>query len=128
MGAATNGGCAYSTMARFVDGDGKMLATIIGFAVGVLLRHAREMEMAVEPAPAPAPVGSLFAGSWARVWAGALACAFVAWSLYEILRRWRTRPGDKRFIELILAPRYRLSTAAALVGLPGALLFLILAQ
>jgi Sulphur transport len=33
MGAAMNGGYAYSTMARFVDGDGKMLATIIGFAV-----------------------------------------------------------------------------------------------
>jgi uncharacterized membrane protein YedE/YeeE len=32
LGAAVNGGCAYSTMARFVDGDGTMLATIIGFA------------------------------------------------------------------------------------------------
>ncbi|MEA2910967.1 MAG: uncharacterized protein QOJ15_3048 [Bradyrhizobium sp.] len=126
MGAAMNGGCAYSTMARFVDGDGKMLATIIGFAVGVFcFATLAKWRWLTQPAPAPALVGSLFAGSWARVWAGALACAFVAWSLYEILRLWRTRPGDKRFIELILAPRYRLSTAAALVGLPGALLFLI---
>lgn len=126
VGAAINGGCAYSTMARFVDGDGKMLATIIGFAVGVVcFATLAQGGWLAQPAPAPALVGSLIAGNWARVWAGALACAFAAWSLYEILRLFRTRPSDQRFIALILAPRYRLSTAAALVGLPGALLFLI---
>src|SRR6266851_359440 len=36
LGAAINRGCAFSTMARFADGDGKMLAAIIGFALGVL--------------------------------------------------------------------------------------------
>jgi uncharacterized membrane protein YedE/YeeE len=126
VGAAMNGGCAYSTMARFVDGDGKMLATISGFAVGVFcFATLAKWGWLTQPAPAPALIGSLLAGKWARVWAAALACAFVAWSLYEILRLWRRRPADKRFIELILAPRYRLSTAAALVGLPGALLLLI---
>jgi hypothetical protein len=48
----------------------------------------------------------------------------LAWALYEILRLWRTRARDERIIELILAPRYRLSTAAVMVGLSGALLFL----
>jgi uncharacterized membrane protein YedE/YeeE len=126
VGAAINGGCAYSTMARFVDGDGKMLATIIGFAIGVFcfVTLAKWGWLAL-PAPAPALVGSLLGGKWARVWVTVLACAFVAWSLYEIIRLWRTRPADARFIALVLAPRYRLSTAAALVGLPGALLLLI---
>lgn len=78
MGAAMNGGCAYSTMARFVDGDGKMLATIIGFAVGVFcFATLAKWRWLIQRAPAPALVGSLFAGSWGRVWAGALACAFV---------------------------------------------------
>src|SRR5207249_6418247 len=36
LGAAINGGCAYSTMARFVDGDGRMLAAILGFVAGAL--------------------------------------------------------------------------------------------
>lgn len=126
MGAAMNGGCAYSTMARFVDGDGKMLATIIGFAVGVFcFVTLAKWGWLTRPTPAPALVGSLLAGKWAWVWAGALACVFVAWALYEILRLWLTRPADTRFIELILAPHYRLSTAAALVGLSGALLFLL---
>jgi uncharacterized membrane protein YedE/YeeE len=125
IGAAINGGCAYSTMARFVDGDGKMLATIIGFAVGVFCFVTLvKWGWLTRPAPAPALVGSLLNGK-ALVWVGVLACGLVAWSLYEIMRLWRTRPADKRFIKLILAPRYRLSTAAALVGLPGALLFLI---
>ena len=126
MGAAVNGGCAYSTMARFVDGDGKMLATIIGFAVGIFcFATLAKWGWLTRPAPEPAWVGSLLAGKWARIWAETLACAFLAWALYEILRLWRTRARDERVIELILAPRYRLSTAALLVGLSGALLFLL---
>jgi uncharacterized protein len=126
MGAAMNGGCAYSTMARFVDGDGKMLATIIGFAVGIFcFATLAKWGWLTRPAPAPAWVGSLLAGKWARICAAILACAFLAWALYEILRLWRTRAKGERVIELILAPRYRLSTAALLVGLSGALLFLL---
>lgn len=125
LGAAVNGGCAYSTMARFVDGDGKMLATIIGFAVGIFcFATLAKWGWLTRPTPEPAWVGSLLAGKWARIWAGILACAFLAWALYEILRLWRTRARDERIIELILAPRYRLSTAAVMVGLSGALLFL----
>ncbi len=126
VGAAMNGGCAYSTMARFVDGDGKMLATIIGFAVGVFcFATLAKWGWLMRPAPAPALVGLLLAGKWAWIWVGVMACAFVAWALYEILRLWQTLPSNKRFVELILASRYRLSTAAVLVGLPGALLFLM---
>ena len=117
LGAAVNGGCAYSTMARFVDGDGKMLATIIGFAVGIFcFATLAKWGWLTRPAPEPAWVGSLLAGKWARIWAGILACAFLAWALYEILRLWRTRAREERIIELILAPRYRLSTAAVMVG------------
>jgi uncharacterized membrane protein YedE/YeeE len=119
LGAAINHGCAFSTMARFADGDGKMLATIIGFALGVLgFATLAGWRWLPRPVPAPALVGSLLA------WAMAPAFVFLAWALYESARLWRTRPSDTRLTDLILAPRYRLSTAALLVGLPGALLFL----
>src|SRR5262249_32220395 len=36
VGAAVNGACAVSTMARLVDGEGGMLMTVFGFALGVL--------------------------------------------------------------------------------------------
>jgi uncharacterized protein len=121
LGAAINGGCAYSTMARFVDGDGKMLATIAGFALGVLgfIALAR-WQWLPRPSPAPPLVGSLL--GWAKVPAF-LALAFLGWATYEGVRLWRTRDTGTRFADLVLAPRYRLSTAALLIGLSGALLF-----
>ncbi len=37
VGAGINGACAYSTMTRLADGEGRMVATIAGFALGVLV-------------------------------------------------------------------------------------------
>jgi uncharacterized membrane protein YedE/YeeE len=37
LGAGINGACAYSTMARFVDGEAGMLVTIAGFGLGVFV-------------------------------------------------------------------------------------------
>src|SRR6266545_3604304 len=60
LGAAINGGCAYSTMARFVDGDGRMLAAILGFAAGVFgFVVLVGWNWLARPAPAPALVGYL---------------------------------------------------------------------
>src|ERR1700704_3655541 len=36
VGAAINGACAYSTMARLADGEGRMLAAGVAFGLGVL--------------------------------------------------------------------------------------------
>ena len=120
LGAAINGGCAYSTMARFVDGDGRMLAAILGFAAGVFgFIVLVGWNWLARPAPAPALVGYLLP------WSILLAIAILAWALYEAVRLWRSRDTKTRLIDLLLAPRYRLSTAALLIGLPGALLFLI---
>jgi uncharacterized membrane protein YedE/YeeE len=125
LGAAINGGCAYSTMARLVDGEGKMLATVGGFAVGVFCFVTLVgWQWLPRPSPTPALVGALLA--WAMVPAIVfLAFAALAWAIYESARLWRSRETGARFIDLVLAPRYRLSTAALLIGLPGAVLFLI---
>jgi uncharacterized membrane protein YedE/YeeE len=121
LGAAINGGCAYSTMARFVDGDGKMLATVAGFGLGVLcfIVLAR-WQWLPRPSPATPLVGSLLGWAWVPA---LLALAFLGWATYEGVRLWRTRDTGARFADLVLAPRYRLSTAALLIGLSGALLF-----
>lgn len=123
IGAAVNGACAYSTMARLVDGDGKMLAAISGFALGVLgFIMLAGWQWLPRPAPAPALIGSLLDRAMLPAVAVA-AIAFVAWAVYESARLWRTREAGARIVDLLLAPRYRLSTAALLIGLPGALLF-----
>jgi hypothetical protein len=92
----------------------------------LLLRYAREMGMA-DATCSRAGMGRI-AARWkmgTHLGGDISVCAFLAWALYEILRLWRTRATDERVIELILAPRYRLSTTALLVGLSGALLFLL---
>jgi uncharacterized membrane protein YedE/YeeE len=120
LGAAINGGCAYSTMARLMDGDGRMLAAIVGFGGGVLLfATLAGSGLLTRPASAPALIDTMLP------WSAALAALMLLWALYEAVRLWRSRDRDARFIDLLLASRYRLSTAALLIGLPGALLFLL---
>lgn len=120
LGAAINGGCAYSTMARLVDGDGRMLATITGFAGGVLIFCTLAgRNVLARPTPAPARIDALLP------WSMLLAAMILIWALYEAVRLWRSRDAGARLVDLLLAPRYRLSTAALLIGLPGAILFLL---
>jgi uncharacterized membrane protein YedE/YeeE len=120
VGSGINGACAYSTMARMVDGEGRMLVTIAGFAVGVaafvLLLGAG---WSLRPTPAPALVGAL--AGWAK-W---LALAVIPVGLFEAVRLWRTRPKGASLGRLVLAPRYRLSTAALLIGIAAALIFFL---
>jgi uncharacterized membrane protein YedE/YeeE len=120
LGAAINGGCAYSTMTRLADGDGRMLAAITGFAGGVLaFSTLAGSNLLARPVPAPARIDAVLP------WSAVLAAMILLWALYEAVRLWRSRDRNTRLINLLLAPRYRLSTAALLIGLPGALLFLL---
>ncbi len=54
-----------------------------------------------------------------------LAVGFGVWAIYEAVRLWRTREPGASLRDLVLARRYRLSTAAMLMGLTGAALFLL---
>lgn len=120
LGAAFNGACAYSTMARLVDGEGAMFVAIAGFALGAAgFSVLADWQWLPRPMSVPALLESVLA------WALLLATGFVLWAAYEAMRLWRTRPPGQRFVDLLLARRYRLSTAAMLIGLSGALLFLI---
>jgi hypothetical protein len=46
-----------------------------------------------------------------------------ALAVLEILRLWRTRERGRSLLTLLAAPRYRLSTAAMVVGICGGLLY-----
>jgi uncharacterized membrane protein YedE/YeeE len=121
VGAAVNGACAYSTMARLADGEGRMLVAGVAFALGVLCFVTLvDWRLIDRPAPTPALVGSLL--GWSLVVAAAV---LVPWGLYEAARLWRTRPAGLRAHALVLAPQYRLSSAAMLIGMAGAAIFLV---
>jgi len=125
LGAGINGACAYSTMARLVDGEGGMLASVAGFALGVAaFLAASDASWLARPSPAPAGLPALVetaAGTSAAALLLPLALLGLLAAL-EVLRLWRRRPSGSGLRALLLAPQYRLSTAALLIGLAAALL------
>jgi len=119
LGAGINGACAYSTMTRMVDGEGRMLAAVAGCALGItaFIRLAGQNWLA-RPAPASTGVGLFLS-------IGVIAALVpIAWAIYEAIRLWRTRRRDLRFHEHVLAPQYRLSATALIAGVAGASIFL----
>ena len=117
-GAAINGACAYSTMTRLMDGEGRMAATVVGFAIGVVLFSVLVgAGHLAPPRPAPTDIGQLTA------WAWVIVPALGLFAGYEAVRLWRSRPPGTPFRQLILARQYRLSTAALLIGIAGATIF-----
>ena len=120
LGAGINGACAYSTMARLAEGEASMVVAIAGFAAGIFGFSLLVGGGAVaRPSPAPALILSL--SNWGLV----LAALLLAFGAYEIWRLWRGRPIGKSLGGLILARPYRLSTAALVMGISGALVFLL---
>jgi hypothetical protein len=119
LGAALNGGCAYSTMSRLVDGETAMLVAIAGFGLGVGgFALVAGWQWLPRPQPAPILLPDVLS------WVGVIAFAVVAWAVYEGIRLWRTRDATTSFASLVLSRRYRLSTAALVMGVSGSLLFL----
>lgn len=120
LGAAINGGCAFSTLARLAEGQLAMLGTLGGFVLGAIgflrLMHAGWV---AAPVPSPSMVGVLIMG-------GALLLpALATWALYELVRLWRSRSPGAAIERLLAAPQYRLSSAAMLIGLANGGLYLI---
>jgi hypothetical protein len=113
VGAATNGGCAFSTLGHLANGNLWMLTTLFGFCIGVaglsIMVPMTEHGQALTPLISKAPK-LLILVSLALLW------LFLCW---ELFRLWRSRAKGSGWIQLFLSRRYRLSTAAVLMGFSG---------
>lgn len=117
VGAAINSGCSFSTLQRLAEGDLSMLVTLFAFGVGVLSWGAVQAHWSVtQLVPVvsqwtrwPATAKWLLGGLW--VWA--------IWELVSLARPLRSRSLRER----LLAPTYRLSTAAAMLGIAAGALY-----
>jgi len=119
VGAAINGACGYSTMARLVDGEGGMAVTVAAFAIGILCFATLVGGHWVErPVPTPTLAGSL------SRWGLLMTLRVTLWCIYEGVRLWRARQAGIGVYDLAFAPQYRLSSAAMIIGLAGAAIFL----
>ncbi len=117
IGAVCNGGCAFSTLTRLGNGNLGMIVTLSGFAVGVtifeLIRFFTDGIGIVRATP-------LFELN--SVAATVFGLALTFWMIWELVRLWRTAPSA-RWSTLLLAPRFRLSTAAAVIGVSNGILY-----
>ena len=119
VGAATNGGCAFSTLGHLANGNLWMLTTLFGFCIGVaglssmipMTEHGQALTPLLFKAPKPLILVVL-----------ALLWLFLCW---ELFRFWRSRAKGSSWIQLFFSRRYRLSTAAILLGFSGGVLYAI---
>ena len=120
IGAVFNGGCAFATLTRLGNGNLGMIITLSGFAAGVAIYELVNLPTV--------DIGHVRTAPWIELKFGsatALGLALTVWMLWEIVRLWRTAPGVRRWT-LLLAPRYRLSTAAAVIGVSNGILYALL--
>ena len=118
IGAALNGGCAVSTLTKLGAGRLRMFLTLATFCLGLWV-YASLAKSAVVPlrTPAATPYGT------PQFWTVVLLAGLGLWALWEIVRLWRTREGGLSWRELVLSKRYRLSAAAALLGVSNGVLY-----
>lgn len=118
VGAAINGGCSLSTLQRLADGDASMLGTLGAFILGVLAWSAFNIRQELS---ALQSLSSVWQSG--QPWVPALLVALTLWAMAELIRLWRSAPPTHRLGQRLLAPTYRLSTSAALLGIAGGLLY-----
>ncbi|MDZ4135371.1 MAG: YeeE/YedE thiosulfate transporter family protein [Paracoccaceae bacterium] len=114
LGAGLNGGCTFSTLSRLMDGNLNMLATVIGWPLGLGLGLQLWSLSSHAPLATSAAAGQTLHG--ALVWALAI---WALWEGWHTVRRLMGLGGLRRILG---APVYTLSAAAALLGLSNAVL------
>jgi uncharacterized membrane protein YedE/YeeE len=117
VGAAVNGGCAFSTLGHLANGNIWMLTTLFGFCMGVaglsIMAPMIEPSQTLTPMLLKAPKPLIYTVL-------ALLWLFLCW---EIFRLWRSRAKGSSWIQLFFSRHYRLATAALLLGFSGGVLY-----
>ncbi|TXT31831.1 MAG: hypothetical protein FD131_754 [Rhodocyclaceae bacterium] len=120
VGAAINGGCSFSTLQRLADGELGMLVSLSGMILGFLGMSRWLSEL-------PGTLLQVVATGWhwQSTWATVLLALLWLWALWELIRLWRAHAADSGLLGRLLANRYRLSSAAAVLGIVGGTLYAV---
>jgi len=105
IGAAANGGCAFSILTHLAMGDLGAGFALLGLGLGFAL-HALWIGPLL-PVPQPSPLAR------PRSWSLALLAILWTWVAWEALRLWRHRPGDL------------IGRIMAVIGLAGGALYIL---
>ena len=118
IGAAINGGCALGTLGLLGNGQLRMLATLLGLVMGLAGGAHAQVNRWL-----PFPEGAESSISLQPVAGSVLGVVLALWALREILNLWQRRNPGVGWINLVLSNRYRLSTAAMLLGLANGVIY-----
>lgn len=118
VGAAINGGCSLSTLHRLADGDLSMLGTLSAFILGVLAWYALGVEATISTLKRLPSVWQSESSS-----TSVLLTVLMLFAIIELIHLWRSTIVPPPLRQRLLAPAYRLSTTAALLGIAGGLLY-----
>lgn len=117
VGAAANGGCTFSTLRRLGDGDTNLAATIAGWLAGASIE--RSVLSGHAPVATHIELPDLVSGPAMKA-AVAAEGVFLIWQTIVIIR---SLPPRAPLARALLAPNYKLSAAAALIGTASFLLY-----
>ncbi|MGD8617032.1 MAG: YeeE/YedE thiosulfate transporter family protein [Gammaproteobacteria bacterium] len=116
VGAAINGGCSFSTISRIAHGDLHVALTLPAFIAGAIIHTS---------VPFDQPAAVVHSGSTEYTAAfKVLLIALSLWAIYELGRILKPIVKSGNYVSAMTAKRYRLSTAAALIGTCSAFLYL----
>jgi hypothetical protein len=120
VGATVNGGCAISTMTRLGAGELGMVVSLAGFLIG-----ASAYGVSVSAGLIAASIETTAALSRAGAWRLPVTVTLALWMAWELTRLLRSAaPGGWR--QRLLAPQYRMSTVALLMGVSNAVLYVLI--
>lgn len=118
IGATMNGACSYSTLQRIADGDLWGLTTLAGMLLGVLAWTSLDVRLALTR-QADVPVYWTHAGAALPWLLGGLSVLAAC----EGWRLWRRSSPAPRMRARLLAPHYRVGSAALVMGVCAGLLY-----
>jgi uncharacterized membrane protein YedE/YeeE len=117
IGAALNRGCAVSTLTRLGSGNVGKILTLVGFFAGALAFDLLKVQGLVVM---PLPVQTILdqQNDW-KIW---FMLGVTLWMFWEVIRLIRSQLHHS-ILKNLLAPRYKLSSAAFVIGTCNGVLF-----
>lgn len=116
LGAAMNGGCSFSTLSKLAQGELHMALTLPGFVAGAIAATSLNPDFEAFPVRA-------FALAFDEI-SPLIIAALAIWGVIE-LGRLLVEALRNGLVGAITRKRYRLSSAAAFIGLASGFLYLI---
>lgn len=118
VGSGLNGGCVFSTLTRAADGNFNVLAAVAMWPAGTLITGLFPMIPGEQQHFSTVMTSGIVRGA-----VPLLVPAMAAWAIYEAVQIGRHVIASGSLLRFLHARRFRLSAAAALIGICNGFLF-----